>query len=553
LCYQIPALIRPGLAIIVSPLIALMRDQVEGLRQLGVKAAYLNSSLEWKEAMEVERRMMAGELDLLYVAPERLVTPQFLERLAQIPLALFAIDEAHCVSQWGHDFRPEYLGLSVLHERFPDVPRLALTATADPQTRADIQSRLRLEAARVFLSSFDRPNIQYRVTEKNEARRQLLHFITTHHKEDAGIVYCLSRAKVEDTAQWLTAQGREAIPYHAGLDARTREANQDRFIKSDGLIVVATVAFGMGIDKPDVRFVAHLDLPKSMEAYYQETGRAGRDGLPANAWMAYGLADIVAMRQLLEQSEAPEAVRMLERRKLDALVGYCESVMCRRQVLLNYFGEALKEPCGNCDNCLEPVETFDGTIAAQKALSAAYRTGERFGVAHLIDVLRGVESEKVRSFGHAGLKTFGVGTEFSKPEWGSVFRQLVAAGFLTVDHERYGALRLTDAAIPVLKGGQSLRLRRMLERAPAKSVRPRGAAPAALSEADDGLWHRLRARRMELAKGQGLPPYVIFHDATLLEMVRQKPESLGDMARIPGVGASKLERYGAAFLEVIRG
>jgi ATP-dependent DNA helicase RecQ len=555
LCYQVPALVREGVAVVISPLIALMRDQVVALRQLGVRAAYLNSSLDWSEAADIESQMARGELDLVYVAPERLSSPSFLSLLEHAQISLFAIDEAHCVSQWGHDFRPEYLKLSILHERFPDVPRLALTATADMQTRADIQARLNLAEAEVFLDSFDRPNIQYRVRPKQEARRQLLDFIKARHPEDAGIVYCLSRAKVEETAKWLKAEGFDALPYHAGLDARTREAHQDRFIKSEGVIVVATIAFGMGIDKPNVRFVAHMDLPKSMEAYYQETGRAGRDGLAADAWMAYGLSDVAAMRGMLESGDAPEEIKRLERRKLEALIGYCETPMCRRQVLLHYFDEVLAAPCGNCDNCLEPVETFDGTIMAQKALAAVYRTGQRFGTGHLIDVLRGTHTEKTAKFSHDQIKTFGVGADTPKPEWMSVYRQLVAAGFLTVNHELYGALQLTQAAGPVLKGEQVLRLRRdavAVFKKSSRTSRPAGSAPAALSETDDVLWHKLRACRLELAKAQSVPPYVIFHDSTLLEMVRQKPTDMLGLSKISGVGATKMDRYGEAFLAVIR-
>ena len=555
LCYQVPALVREGVAVVVSPLIALMRDQVVALRQLGVRAAYLNSSLDRAETNDIESQMARGELDLVYVAPERLSSPGFLNLLEHAQISLFAIDEAHCVSQWGHDFRPEYLKLSILHERFPQVPRLALTATADMQTRADIQARLNLAEAEVFLDSFDRPNIQYRVRPKQEARRQLLDFIKTRHPEDAGIVYCLSRAKVEETAKWLKAEGFDALPYHAGLDARMREAHQDRFIKSEGVIVVATIAFGMGIDKPNVRFVAHMDLPKSMEAYYQETGRAGRDGLPADAWMAYGLSDVAAMRGMLESGDAPEEIKRLERRKLEALIGYCETPMCRRQVLLNYFDEVLAASCGNCDNCLEPVETFDGTIMAQKALAAVYRTGQRFGTGHLIDVLRGTHTEKTAKFSHDQIKTFGVGADTPKPEWMSIYRQLVAAGFLTVNHELYGALQLTEAAGPVLKGEQTLRLRRdaaAVFKKSSRASRPAGSAPAALSETDDALWHKLRACRLELAKAQSVPPYVIFHDSTLLEMVRQKPTDMLGLSKISGVGVTKMDRYGEAFLAVIR-
>ncbi|HYG91838.1 MAG TPA: DNA helicase RecQ [Azospirillum sp.] len=570
LCYQIPALVRNGVTIVVSPLIALMRDQVTALRQLGVRAAFLNSSLGAAEAREVERAMVNGEIDLVYVAPERLVTERFLDLLDRTELALFALDEAHCVSQWGHDFRPEYLQLSVLHERHPMVPRIALTATADAQTRAEIAEKLNLTEARVFLSSFDRPNITYRIQPKKSERQQLLAFLRENHPEDAGIVYCMSRAKVEDVAQWLNSQGREALPYHAGLPAEVREANQDLFIKGEGITMVATVAFGMGIDKPNVRFVAHLDPPKSLEAYYQETGRAGRDGLPANAWMVYGMADVVQMRQMLEQSEAAETHRRVERSKLEALLGFCETATCRRQALLNYFGEHMAEPCGNCDTCLEPVESWDGTVVAQKALSASYRTGQRYGVGHLVDVLLGNSTEKVVQQRHDALKTFGCGKELSKTEWSSVFRQLVAAGLLTVDMEGYGSLHLTDAGVAVLKGQRAVTLRKdpVVEKRRSvhdamrrqagrgggragEGVSRSGARGGALSPADDALWHALRACRLELARDQGVPPYVIFHDSTLLEMVEQKPLDRQTFARLPGVGSRKLDLYADSFLDVI--
>ncbi len=570
LCYQIPALVRDGVTVVVSPLIALMRDQVMAMNELGVRAAFLNSSLSAGEAREVERAMARGELDLVYVAPERLVTPRFLELLDRTKLALFALDEAHCVSQWGHDFRPEYLQLSILHERHPTVPRIALTATADVQTRAEIKEKLGLAEARVFLSSFDRPNITYRVVPKKSERQQMLAFLRENHGEDAGIVYCMSRAKVEDTAAWLNAQGREALPYHAGLPADVREANQDRFIKSEGIVMVATVAFGMGIDKPNVRFVCHLDPPKSLEAYYQETGRAGRDGLPANAWMSYGMADVVMLRQMLEQSEAGDSHRRVERSKLEALLGFCETSGCRRQVLLNYFNETLPKPCGNCDTCLDPIETWDGTIAAQKALSAVYRTGQRYGAGHLIDVLLGNSTEKVVQQTHDMLKTFGVGKDLSKTEWQSVYRQLVANGFLTVDIEGFGGFRLTDAGVAVIKGQRPVSLRKdpvlerrrgvhdALRRQAGRGGSPgggesvsRGGARGTLSAADDALWHALRDCRTGLAKAQGVPPYVIFHDSTLLEMVTQRPRSREAFAHLPGVGGRKLERYAEAFLEVI--
>src|SRR5512143_2062147 len=486
LCYQIPALLRGGTGIVVSPLIALMQDQVDALKQLGVAAAFLNSSLDAETAREVSRQLLRGELKLLYVAPERLMTESFLNLLERLSsqgggrgckdaeasttthqqgnrIALFAIDEAHCVSQWGHDFRPEYRALTVLHERFPSVPRIALTATADAPTRREIVERLSLEQAEQFVSSFDRPNIRYRVTLKDNARKQLQTFLETEHPNDAGIVYCLSRKKVEETAAWLKEQGWDALPYHAGLDAAVRSKNQKRFLREEGVIMVATVAFGMGIDKPNVRFVAHLDLPKSMEGYYQETGRAGRDGLPANAWMAYGLGDVVSMRQMLLSGDAPEERKRVELRKLDALLGYCETTTCRHQSILRYFGEEHPGDCGECDNCLSPVDTWDATQAAQMALSCVYRTGQRFGVAHLIDVLLGKVTPNVEQFNHQQLSTFGIGKELAQQQWSSVYRQLVAAGFINVDMEAYGGLKLTEAARPVLRGEQAVWLRRDAE------------------------------------------------------------------------------------------
>lgn len=560
LCYQIPALVRPGVGIVVSPLIALMRDQVDALRQLGVRAAYLNSTLDWREAQEVERACERGDLDLLYVAPERLVTPRFLELLERSRIALFALDEAHCVSQWGHDFRPEYLQLNILHEKFPDVPRVALTATADAQTRTDIAARLGLSDARLFLDSFDRPNITYRIVPKDQERRQLLDFLR-RRPEDAGIVYCLSRGKVDTIAQHLAEQGIDALPYHAGLDADTRHANQERFIKGEGVVMVATVAFGMGIDKPNVRFVVHMDPPRSLEAYYQETGRAGRDGLPAEALMLYGFADVVQMYKMLEGSDSPPAFKRTERQKLEALLGFCETAGCRRQVLLTYFDEKYPQPCGKCDTCFQPVETYDGSINAQKALSAAKRTGEFFGAAHLIDILRGTATDKVVEKGHNQIKTFGCGADLSKQEWHSVFRQLVAYGFLRPDAEGYGSLQLTDAGDAAMRGRNPVRLRRD----PASESKGRGkaswsgnggsakpkTAAADLSPADDTLWHALKALRLELAREQGVPPYVIFHDATLMEMVREKPTDLDELGTLQGVGARKLERYGEYFLDVV--
>ncbi len=558
LCYQLPALLREGVAIVVSPLIALMQDQVDALQQLGVRAAFLNSSLDAESAREVTARLMHGDLQILYVAPERLLMPHFLGLLEQIEIgtgiALFAIDEAHCVSQWGHDFRPEYRQLTVLHERFPHVPRIALTATADAPTRAEIVERLALENARQFVSSFDRPNIRYRVTLKDNARQQLEAFIETEHANDAGIIYCLSRRKVEETAEWLKSRGWDAQPYHAGLDASIRNANQRRFLREEGVIMVATVAFGMGIDKPNVRFVAHLDLPKSLESYYQETGRAGRDGLPANAWMAYGLGDVVSMRKMLDSGDAPEQRKQVERQKLDALLGFCESTACRHQTLLRYFGEQHPGDCGQCDNCLQPVDTWDATQAAQMALSCVYRTGQRFGVVHLIDVLLGKVTPRVAQFSHQALSTFGIGKELSQQQWSSVFRQLVAGGFLEADIEAYGGLKLTTLSRPVLRSETEVWLRRdneVVKRKVSKVGRGANAKEAYVAVSEDPLWYLLKDKRTELAREQGVPPYLIFHDSTLLEFLNRRPTNLSQMANISGVGQAKLERYGEAFLQVL--
>jgi ATP-dependent DNA helicase RecQ len=556
LCYQIPALVRPGLGIVVSPLIALMKDQVDALRQAGVRAAVLNSSLSLAEANDVERAMREGTLDLVYVAPERLVTPRCLDLLARTKLALFAIDEAHCVSQWGHDFRPEYLQLSVLHERFPDVPRVALTATADGPTRRDISERLGLETARIFAAGFDRPNIRYRVVAKSDPKAQLAAFLEREHPADAGIVYCMSRRKVEEVATWLGGKGRVALPYHAGLDPAMRARNQDRFLKDEGVIMVATVAFGMGIDKPNLRFVAHLDAPKTLEAYYQETGRAGRDGLPANAWMTYGMADIVALLSFIDGANLPERQRRIERQKLDALLGYCETATCRRQVLLGYFGERDHKPCGDCDNCLKPQHMWDGLVAAQKAISAVIRTGQRFGAAYLIDVLLGKATERIKNFRHDELKTFGVGVELGKSEWHAVFRQLVAAGHLGVDVEGHGGLFTSESATQVLRGEVPVRFRAESAEPAAEKRRERRSLPTASRDgaaapADEALWQALRALRLNLAREQGVPPYVIFHDATLIDMVQKRPRDIAALAEIPGVGASKLKRYGDVFLAAI--
>ena len=558
LCYQIPALLRAGVAVVVSPLIALMQDQVDALRQAGVRAGYLNSTLTFGEVRAIEDGARAGRLDLLYVAPERLMGERTLALLDGLRIALFAIDEAHCVSQWGHDFRPEYLRLSVLHERYPGVPRIALTATADAPTRREIAERLGLGGARVFVSGFDRPNIRYAIVPKRNAREQLLRFLDAEHRGHAGIVYCLSRRKVEETAQWLRGRGYGALPYHAGMGAEERKRHQDAFVREDAVIIVATIAFGMGIDKPDVRFVAHLDLPKSIESYYQETGRGGRDGLPADAWMAYGLADVITLRQMVEGSEAGEQRKRLEVRKLDAMLGLCELTTCRRRTLLAYFGETRAEPCGNCDNCIAPPEAWDATEAARKALSCVYRTGQRFGAGYVIDVLLGKDNERIRGFGHQRLSTFGIGADLDVSTWRSVFRQLVARGLMSVDVEGFGSLKLTGESRAVLRGACEVRLRRDAA-APKKQKRRRepaaraAAARATLAPERQRLFDALRAHRRELAKAQGVPPYVIFHDVTLEAMAEQQPCTLDEFAALPGVGEKKLERYAAAFIAVIAG
>ena len=550
LCYQIPALARAGTGVVISPLIALMQDQVEALRQAGVRAAFLNSTLDAGAARAVERKLLDGGLDLLYVAPERLLTPRCLDILSRARLALFAIDEAHCVSQWGHDFRPEYLQLSVLHERFPGVPRIALTATADPQTRAEILHRLALADAKVFVASFDRPNIRYTIVDKDDARTRLLRFIREEHAGEAGIVYCLTRRKVEETAAWLVAQRVAALPYHAGMDAESRAAHQTRFQREDGVVVVATIAFGMGIDKPDVRFVAHLDLPRSIEGYYQETGRAGRDGLPADAWMSYGLADLVQQRRFIATSEAGDEHKRVSTAKLDALLGLCETAGCRRVRLLAYFGES-SAPCGNCDTCLDPPETWDATVAAQKALSAIYRTGQRFGAVHVIDVLRGKESERIARWGHDRLSVFGVGNDLDEATWRGIFRQLVALGFAHVDHAAHGALTLTAASRPVLKGELSVEMRRLRAQATARrKAKPR--VPPGLEDVDATLLESLRTWRTAEARAQAVPAYVILHDSTLTEVARRRPRDLDSLSAVSGIGSSKLERYGTALLALVK-
>jgi ATP-dependent DNA helicase RecQ len=552
LCYQIPSIVRPGTGVVVSPLIALMQDQVVALRQLGVKAEFLNSSLQQSEQRTIEQRFVGRDLDLLYVAPERLLKDRFLDLLERAEPALFAIDEAHCVSMWGHDFRPEYRQLKILHERFGGVPRIALTATADEPTRADIVEHLSLRGARRFVASFDRPNIRYRVVTKKAPLKQLLGFLSEHRGE-SGIIYRFSRRNVEETANDLQTSGYNAIPYHAGLDAQTRRRHQARFVKEEGVIVVATIAFGMGIDKPDVRFVVHLDLPRSVEGYYQETGRAGRDGLASDALLIYGMSDVGSMQNLIDQGNSNEERKRVERQKLSQLLGYCESISCRRQSLLAHFGEAHPGECGNCDNCLHPPTSWDGTIAAQKALSCVYRTGERFGVSHLIDVLLGRDTEKVQQHGHTAVSTFGIGLELAEQQWRSVFRQLMAAGYLRTDAARYGGLRLLPAANAVLKGEHSVTFREDT-RVPKQARTRKPVVPRSFGDVtpeDVALWEALRALRSELAKEQGVPPYVIFHDATLRDIVERRPATLEEFASVNGVGAAKLERYGTRFLEVL--
>ncbi len=549
LCYQIPALLRPGVGIVISPLISLMKDQVNALLQFDIRAAYLNSTLPFEEMVNIENGLVAGQYDLVYIAPERLLQERTLRLLQRLVIALFAIDEAHCVSQWGHDFRSDYLQLHILHERFPAVPRIALTATADDRTRKEIVERLELGQGRQFIDSFDRPNIQYRIMRKENPRRQLLHFLQSEHQGDAGIVYCLSRKKTEDTAAWLTAEGLTALPYHAGLPGEVRYLHQERFLNEEGVIIVATIAFGMGINNPDVRFVAHLDLPKSIEAYYQETGRAGRDGLPATAWMVYGLEDVVKLRLMAASSTAGDSHRQLERHKLDALLGFCEISTCRRHAMLKYFAEDSAEHCGNCDTCLQPVAVWDATNAAQKALSCVYRSGQMFGVVHLIDVLLGKDNAKIRRFAHDRLSTYGIGRDLDRQTWSSVFRQLITGGYLTVDPQGYGSLQLTQISKAVLKGEWQITFRKET-----KADKTTGAAGrhTLIAAADEELWQALKACRLRLARDQGVPPYIIFNDATLKEFIDHRPVSREQMLGIKGVGESKLEKYGGQFLQVLQ-
>jgi ATP-dependent DNA helicase RecQ len=554
LCYQIPALCRGGAALVISPLIALMRDQVESLNQLGVRAFVLNSTLTQREIKATEQRMLEGAVDLIYVSPEKLLTQEFLDHLNKCELSLIAIDEAHCVSQWGHDFRPGYLKLNILKNLFPNIPRLALTATADGPTRRDIVERLELKEGRLFVSSFDRPNIKYTIVSKDNSKDKLIKFIEDNHPGESGIVYCMSRSKVETIAGWLVEEGYKALPYHAGMDKNQREINQDRFSLEEGLIVVATIAFGMGIDKPDVRFVAHLDLPKSLESYYQETGRAGRDGLKSNAWLAYGLEDLSKIIHFIVSSNASEDQKRIERQKLDALLGFCESTRCRRQVLLEYFGESLQNPCGNCDTCLEPAKSFDATVAIQKALSCVYKTGERFGAAYVIDVLLGSVSDRISQCGHNKISTYGIGKEYSKNQWRSIFRQLVAKKLLVVDIEGHGGYRLGENCRGVLRGEEKVLLREdSFSKAMGRSrIKKLGRTKITLdNEGDEVLFQALRAHRLEVASEQKVPPFVIFHDTTLLEMVQKRPASIVEFGRLSGVGKAKLESYAVGFMQVI--
>ncbi len=554
LCYQIPAMLRNGVGVVISPLIALMQDQVDALAEVGVRAAFLNSTQTFQQALAIEQKMRKGELDLVYVAPERLMTQRCLELLEICPISLFAIDEAHCVSQWGHDFRPEYIKLSVLHERFPHVPRIALTATADQATRAEIISRLQLENALQFVSSFDRPNIRYRIVEKANGKHQLLDFLQAEHVDDAGIVYCLSRKKVEETAEFLTQNGIPALPYHAGLDIAIRTQNQARFLREDSIVMVATIAFGMGIDKPDVRFVAHLDLPKSIEGYYQETGRAGRDGAPANAWMSYGLQDVVQQRRMIDESEADENYKRLQSGKLDAMLALCETIHCRRSHLLSYFGETDSKPCGNCDVCLHPPIAFDATVVTQQLLSAIYRVDQRFAAGHVIDVLRGMDTDRIRQWRHEQISTFGIGSDRSEAEWRAILRQSIAQGYISVDYDSYNSLKLTETARPVLKGQHKVQMRRYEK--PQKAQKQKRISNKDYSEADLSagarlIFEKLRAWRMETARLHNVPAYVIFHDATLRDIATANPSSLTDLRGVSGVGEKKLATYGEQIVELV--
>ncbi len=550
LCYQIPAIVLQGVGIVVSPLIALMKDQVDALKLQGVKAEFLNSSQDHDEQHRVEQLITSGNVDLLYVAPERLLSDYFLSLLDRINIALFAFDEAHCVSQWGHDFRPEYQKLSIIGHRYPNTPKIALTATADLKTRDEIIQVLNLTGAKTFVHSFDRPNIQYRISEQKNSKEQLLQFINTEHENDAGIVYCLSRKSVETTAQWLCEQGKTALPYHAGLANEVKDSNQQRFLREDGIIIVATIAFGMGIDKPDVRFVAHLNLPKSIEAYYQETGRAGRDGLHANTWLAYGMQDVIKLKQMASQSDGNEQFKFITQRKIDALLGYCEVSSCRRQVLLNYFGESLAEPCGNCDNCLNPPTTWDGTSAAQKALSTVYRTGQRFGVGHQIDVLTGKVTPKITSLNHQQLSTFNIGNELKAMEWQTVFRQLISMGYLAVEMD-YGVLKLTEKARPLLKGESSIQLKVQKYKQSKPAQNKKQAIQNELTTAEMASFDKLKQQRTLWAKERNVPAYVVFHDATLMDIARKNPKTSKQLLEVNGLGKTKVELYGEKIIALL--
>ncbi|ARD42879.1 DNA helicase RecQ [Colwellia sp. PAMC 21821] len=550
LCYQIPAIVLQGVGIVVSPLIALMKDQVDALKLQGVKAEFLNSSQDHEEQRRVEQLITSGNVDLLYVAPERLLSDYFLSLLDRVTIALFAFDEAHCVSQWGHDFRPEYQKLSIIGHRYPNTPKIALTATADMKTRDEIVQVLNLTGAKTFVHSFDRPNIQYRISEQKNSKEQLLKFINTEHENDAGIVYCLSRKSVESTAQWLTEQGKTALPYHAGLASDLKDNNQQRFLREDGIIIVATIAFGMGIDKPDVRFVAHLNLPKSIEAYYQETGRAGRDGMPANTWLAYGMQDVIKLKQMASQSDGNEQFKFITQRKIDALLGYCEVSSCRRQVLLNYFGETLSEPCGNCDNCLNPPVTWDGTSAAQKALSTVYRTGQRFGVGHQIDVLTGKKTPKITSLNHHQLSTYNIGSELTAMEWQTVFRQLISMGYLAVEID-YGVLKLTEKARPLLKGECAIQLKVQKYKKPKQAQNKKQAIESDLSADEQVNFEKLKQQRSLWAKERNVPAYVVFHDATLMDIARINPKNSNQLLEVNGLGKTKLELYGEKIIALL--
>ena len=550
LCYQIPAIVLQGVGIVVSPLIALMKDQVDALKLQGVKAEFLNSSQNYEEQRRVEQLIVSGNIDLVYVAPERLLSDYFLSLLDQAPIALFAFDEAHCVSQWGHDFRPEYQQLSIISTRYPNTPKIALTATADLKTREEIVQVLNLADAKIFVHSFDRANIQYRISEHKNSKEQLLKFINSEHENDAGIVYCLSRKSVETTAQWLCEQGKTALPYHAGLATEVKDNNQQRFLRENGIIIVATIAFGMGIDKPDVRFVAHLNLPKSIEAYYQETGRAGRDGMPANTWLAYGMQDVIKLKQMASQSDGNEQFKFITQRKIDALLGYCEVSSCRRQVLLNYFGETLAEPCGNCDNCLTPPTTWDGTSAAQKALSTVYRTGQRFGVGHQIDVLTGKVTPKITSFKHDQLSTFNIGNELKAMQWQTVFRQLISMGFLAVEMD-YGVLKLTEKARPLLKGECSIELKVQKYKNTKPAQNKKQNIENDLTTSELASFDKLKQQRALWAKERNVPAYVVFHDATLIDIARTAPKTLSQLLAVNGLGKTKLELYGDKIISLL--